>query len=76
MESRIVRFLKARRASVKPWYFRIFCEFYCPVMISAIINIEAFAQERGALNTFSALIAFASLIFFICVPVLATISLY
>ena len=70
--SRLTRFLKTRKASIQPWYFRILCEFYTPALIAALINLETVGNDSGVLVTFSIFLAYLVIFVFVSVPMQMT----
>ena len=60
-----MQFLKARKAAIGPWYFRILCEFLCPVLVSALINIECDYKDEGMFVQTSLLASYLSLFIFV-----------
>ena len=49
-------------------FFRLLCEFFCPVLLSAIINIETFASRTGVLNQISIVAAYVAFFLFVSIP--------
>ena len=64
----LVRLFTAMKTSTSSLYFRIFCEFYSPVLISVILNIDNYSNDEGSFNQASVIFAFAALLLFIILP--------
>ena len=63
-------------ASTRPWFFRLLCVFYAPVLVSALINVETFCEDTDAVNQVSIFAAYLTLFVFIGFPVQISFDLF